>query len=256
MALTATATMMTRKEVISRLCMINPIIVYMAPTKANIFYSCKSKTTISDAIAPIVQCIRERGKSTNKIIIYCRKHNDVADIYEYFKTQLGTEFTDPPGAPHNIFKYRIVDMYTSCTDNSLKEVIVSEFVQPESRLRVVIATIAFGMGLDCPCVREVIHWGLPDDVDSYVQHTGRAGRDRKLSAATLYYAHSDKKHSSRKMITYGQNMECCRRQLLFEDFEDCTLRTPPSSMCICCDVCACKCECGSCFGIHKHFLSP
>ena len=152
-------------------------------------------------------------------------------------------FTDPPGAP-NIPKYRLVDMYTSCTENSLKEEIVSSFVQPESRLRIVVATIAFVMGLDCPNVCQVIHWGAPDDIDSYVQHTGRAGRDGKMSVS-IFFTHSDKKYSSKKMTEYCQNTVYCRWQLL-KDFEDCDLRTPLSSMCVCCDVCALKCNCGSC----------
>ena len=49
------------------------------------------------------------------------------------------------------------------------------FTLPGSRLRVVIATIAFGMGLDCPNVRKIIHIGAPEDVESYLQQTGRAG---------------------------------------------------------------------------------
>ena len=51
-------------------------------------------------------------------------------------------------------------MFTKCSEPHLKERIVSGFVNPQSRLQVVIATVAFGMGLDCPCVREIIHWGL------------------------------------------------------------------------------------------------
>ena len=42
-------------------------------------------------------------------------------------------------------------------------------------LRVVIATVAFGMGIDCPDVREVIHWGVPEDAEMYVQENGRGG---------------------------------------------------------------------------------
>ena len=53
-------------------------------------------------------------------------------------------------------------------------------------LRVVIATIAFGMGLDCPNVRRIIHWGPSNDVEAYIQETGRAGRDGESAEALLY----------------------------------------------------------------------
>ena len=144
-----------------------------------------------DAITPLVCHIRQERKTAKMTIIYCRRHNEVAEVYEQLKQVMGSGFTDPPGAP-NIPKYRLIDMYTSCTENSLKEEIVSSFVQPESRLRVVVATITFGMGLDCPNVHQVIHWGPANDIDSYVQHTGRTGRDGKLSVAILYFTHSDK----------------------------------------------------------------
>ena len=57
-----------------------------------------------------------------------------------------------------------------------------------SCLRVVIATVAFGMGLDSPNIRRIIHWGAPADTESYIQETGRAGRDGEQSLAKLYYA--------------------------------------------------------------------
>ena len=53
-------------------------------------------------------------------------------------------------------------------------------------LRVVIATFAFGMGLYIPNIREVIPWGAPSDIESYMHETGRAGRDGKSATAVLY----------------------------------------------------------------------
>ena len=55
-------------------------------------------------------------------------------------------------------------------------------------LRVLVATIAFGMGVDCPDVRQIVHVGPPDDISSYVQETGRAGRDGLVSVVTLLQA--------------------------------------------------------------------
>jgi superfamily II DNA helicase RecQ len=58
-------------------------------------------------------------------------------------------------------------MYTHCTHQSVKDVILQRFTSLSS-LRIVIATIAFGMGIDCPVVCHIIHWGVPDDEEMYV----------------------------------------------------------------------------------------
>ena len=75
-------------------------------------------------------------------------------------------------------------MFTSVTDNYIKEDIIKLFTK-NSQLRIVVATIAFGMGIDCAGVREVVHVGAPDDVESYIQETGRAGRDGQAALAML-----------------------------------------------------------------------
>ena len=71
-------------------------------------------------------------------------------------------------------------MYMSCT-----EVVIKDKIEQLFPLRVVIAPTAFGLGIDCPDVRHVINFGLPSDIESYVQETGRAGRDSLPSLATL-----------------------------------------------------------------------
>lgn len=65
---------------------------------------------------------------------------------------------EPVGAP-DIARFRLVNMFTVCTKQKVKDTIISNFAQKNAHLRVVITTVAFGMGLDSPNIRRVIHWG-------------------------------------------------------------------------------------------------
>ena len=78
-------------------------------------------------------------------------------------------------------------MFTSVISCSLKSTILSSF-KSNTQLRVVIATIAFGMRVDCPNVRQIVDVGPPNDIGSYIQETGRAGQDGQLSMVTLLQA--------------------------------------------------------------------
>ena len=66
-----------------------------------------------------------------------------------FHTFLGNEITEPPGLCIDIAETRLVDYFTGCTDNIVKEIILKQFSKP-SCLRLVIATVAFGLGVNCP----------------------------------------------------------------------------------------------------------
>ncbi len=77
-------------------------------------------------------------------------------------------------------------MFSACTTPDVKESILQSFRRVDGLLRVVIASVAFGMGLDCPKVRRVIHWSPSQDMEQYMQETGRAGRDGLPSVAALY----------------------------------------------------------------------
>ena len=96
-------------------------------------------------------------------------------LYAFFKCGLGCFFTKPCNAPDIAF-FRMVDVFTSYTDELTKSKI-SELLVKSSQLRIAIATVAFGMGIDCLDVHEIIHFGPPDNVESYIQETGRAGRN-------------------------------------------------------------------------------
>lgn len=241
MALTATATATTRREVIKRLCMLDEKLIYLPPTKTNIYYSVVDKLTLlSDMLVPIAEQLSLKNKNADKI-------NEVADVYEGFKSLLGTKLTFPESAPTYLQKYRLVDMFTSCIEKDLKTKIVRSFITPLSNLRVVVASSAFGMGLDCECVRKVIHWGPSCDIDSYVQESGREGRDGLHSNAIIYFKPADKLHTSKSMMSFCSNNITCRRALLFSDFDDASLMSQNQiSKCKCCDLCMKKCDCPLC----------
>ena len=99
-----------------------------------------------------------------RIIIYGQSYGICADIYLFFQEKLRYAFTDPIDAP-DISMFRLVDMFTSVTDQHQKDKIVESYTR-ESQLRIVIATVAFGMGIDCPDVRQVIHVGMPGTITS------------------------------------------------------------------------------------------
>jgi len=111
-----------------------------------------------------------------------------ANVYVYLSRSLGCEVTEPIDAT-DIQEYCLVDMFISVTDSDHKELIISLFTKP-SQLRVVVATVAFGLGIDCLDVRQIAHIGMPDDIESYIQETGRVGRDGEHALAKLLKARS------------------------------------------------------------------
>lgn len=244
MALTATATKSTRSFIIRSLSMQKPEIIYIPPAKDNILYTVIDKpSAVSDFFQPIVEKLKVE-RNMGRVIIFCKTYNNVIMIYQYFKEALGEYYTEPKGSVNYVIN-RVVDVYTHCTHETVKNKIITQFTK-QSPLRVVIATIAFGMGIDCPDVRHIIHWGVPADAEMYIQESGRAGRDGKISCATIVKSSADldKRYTTQHMIDYCKNKSgICRRKLLFEDFDDCFFTFKG---CKCCDVCQKSCNCGQC----------
>ena len=157
------------------------------------------------------------------------------------------EMTEPIGS-RDLAIFRIVDMFTACTIPSVKDAILESFCKSDGILRVVIATVAFGMGLDCPNVRRVVHWGPSSDIEQYVQETGRAGRDGLPSMASLYVTDLRSHPTKECMKEYYKNKDKCRRKMILYHFEQSESQAHDNSpsLCSCCDVCAIVCECQLC----------
>lgn len=186
MALTATATRSSRREICRILGLTQPVIVASLPDRRNIVYKVhKIPGIIEETFAPLVEEVKRCRTGMDRVIIFCRSYDNAGYIYAYLTNRLGKEVLEPIGAP-NLSVYRLVDMFTACTPKKVKDSIIANFTAVNSPLRVVVATIAFGMGLDCPDVSKIIHWGPPGDIESYLQETGRAGRDNLPSDAVLY----------------------------------------------------------------------
>lgn len=143
-------------------------------------------------------------------------------------------------------KFRIVDKFSACNSPGIKNQILSTFSIPSGRLRIVIATVAFGMGIDCPNIRQVVHWSPPANCESYIQETGRAGRDGQTAYATLFYSNKDISlpFMESPMVKYCRNTDTCRRQILFGEFDYVPNRN--LTECKCCDLCAMVCSCSEC----------
>ena len=160
-------------------------------------------------------------------------------------------FVNPQDAP-NLPRYRLVEMFTSVTDQAQKDCIIEKFTAP-SQLRVVVGTVAFGMGIDCPDVQQIIHIGMPDNLAEHIQETGRSGRDDKLFLATLLRVKGRKQTAEQSMKDYCTNEDKCRKDLLFSDM-DVYFHMDMGTKCSCCDVCSSSCSCGSCYETHKDFI--
>jgi superfamily II DNA helicase RecQ len=125
----------------------------------------------------------------------------------------------------------------------MKEKVLKSFCDPNGKLRVVIATTAFGMGIDCQDIRCIYHWGPPSNLETYAQETGRAGRDNLTSNAVLLFGNLHR-FVEDEMRAYCLNMESCRRKLLLRNF---LFHSGFSNIgCSCCDICAKCCQCKFC----------
>ena len=120
MALTATATITSRLSIETILGMRKPILIEVSPEKSNIVLSVKNVESMESSFKPLVENLLTERKAAERTIIFCKKRDDCAVLYAYFKYCLGNCFTDPPGASVCIPENQPVDIYCSGTQDEVK----------------------------------------------------------------------------------------------------------------------------------------
>ena len=189
-------------------------IVVKIPNNLNIRYSLlPMPSTPYEVLNPLTDEICKYGTKSKRTIVFCRSYDSLLQMYEYTVLKLHERdalFVGTPQAGKQSL-FRTCDKYDACTSLKVRQNILSSFTQVDGNVRLVFAMIAFAMGLDTPDVRRIIHWSPPDDIELYIQESGRGGRDGKPSIAVLYLNSGKLSHTLEEMKAYCKNTTICRQ---------------------------------------------
>jgi ATP-dependent DNA helicase RecQ len=169
-ALTATATPKVQQDIIKNLQMSDATLFKSSFNRSNLYYEVKAKGKKPDNLKEIVSYIKQRKNKSG--IIYCLSRKKVEELAEVLKAN-GVKALP----------------YHAGLDAKTRAAHQDAFLMEDCH--VIVATIAFGMGIDKPDVRFVIHYDIPKSIEGYYQETGRGGRDGLEGDCLLFYNPAD-----------------------------------------------------------------
>jgi len=226
-AFTATATHVVQQDILDKLALRNPFIVRASFDRPNLSYDVRFKENVDAQLVSLLK--KNEGKAG---IIYRTSRKSVHDTAETLKAK----------------GFRALPYHAGLSDDDRKRH-QEAFIRDE--VDVIVATIAFGMGIDKSNIRFVIHDDLPKSIENYYQETGRAGRDGEAAQCTLLFSHGDisklrffidamideteRKRALEalsKVVSFASTSVCRRRSLL-----DYFGEHYPHVNCSSCDIC-------------------
>ena len=166
-AYTATATKRVRDDIVEQLQLREPEILVGSFDRPNLVYRVSRRTDRGSQIRAVLD--RHRGESG---IIYCIRRNDVDQLCEELRAE----------------KRSVLPYHAGMSDDDRRK---NQDAFSKERVETIVATVAFGMGIDKSNVRYVIHAGAPKSIEHYQQESGRAGRDGLEAECCLFFAAKD-----------------------------------------------------------------
>jgi ATP-dependent DNA helicase RecQ len=226
-ALTATATSRVRDDIVGQLALQRGRVFLSSFNRANLTYSVETKEGLWNKLMSLLQT--HGGEST---IIYCFSRRETEELAE--------DLND---------RGLLARPYHAGLEPEVRRRTQDDFIR--DRVPIIVATIAFGMGIDKPDIRLVVHHSLPKSLEGYYQETGRAGRDGLPSDCVLFYSRADRakqdyfisqledpqeqqnaRQKLSQMVEYAEIPSCRRKSLLAYFGEDWR-----QDNCGACDVC-------------------